>query len=376
VTVEALPSLRVLQVIGTAITGGMEVYVGQLLDRLPGWIECTVVAPGASEVTERWRDRGHHVHMSPMNEDAHVADAVERVVEIARRTGAQLIHSHLSNANAVCAVASAIVGVPAIATMHGRHLTLRDVEVLTFGRQHALVVCEAALAQALLLGIDAARVTLVPNGVDTVRFVPRARPANAPLTVAYVGRLAPEKEPVDFVRVAAAVARTMPGVRFCMIGDGALRGDVRECIARSGLCDRVEMRGLVADMHDVYRDLDVVVSTSSMEGMPLALLEAMACGVPVVATAVGGVPELVCNGVTGRVVPVGAVDLVASAVCELARDAALRARMGAAARARVLRRFDARDQIERIAALMCRLCNYAGPERSDARISLHVATRS
>jgi len=91
----------------------------------------------------------------------------------------------------------------------------------------------------------------------------------------------------------------------------------------------------------------------------------MACSIPVVATGVGGVTELVCDGVTGRVLPARAIDLLARAVCELAADASMRAAMGAAGRARVLRRFDGRQQVDRIAEVMSRLCGFTAPARSD-----------
>ena len=359
----ASPPLRVLEVVGNAITGGMERYGDNLLVHLPAWIEADVVAPFASPVTERWAEEGRRVHIAPVDDEAQLMHSVERIVELARRTGAGLLHSHLANANAVCALASAVSGVPAIATIHGRQLTLRDVEALRLGLAHALVVCDAALSQGLLLGLAHARLSFIPNGVDTTRYVPRpARPAAAATVIGFVGRLAPEKEPVDFVRVAAEVAARCDHAMFRMIGDGPQRAAVEREVARCGLAGRLTLTGVVDDMARAYHELDILVSTSSSEGAPLALLEAMACGIPVVATGVGGVPEIVVNGLTGRMLPARAIHALARAVLDLAGDPAQRAVMGAAARRRVQRRYDVRRNAECVAALMGRAAAYPVPD--------------
>jgi len=366
--------LRVLEVLGNAITGGMESYVENLLANLPQWIETEVVAPFASRVTDGWLDAGRAVHIATVDDEAHLMHSVERIVELARRTGAKLLHAHLSNANAVCAIASAITGIPAIATIHGRQLTLRDVESLRVGAAHAIVVCDAALSQGLLLGLPAWRITFIPNGVDTTRFAPQptATERTAPV-IGFVGRLAPEKEPVDFVRLASQVAERYSRVSFRMIGDGPLRAAVEREVTQRRLNDRLTVAGVTDDMPRVFHELDLLVSTSSSEGSPLAVLEAMACGIPVLATGVGGVPEIVCDGVTGRVLPPRAVDALAHAVCDLLDDAPSRAAMGAAARRRVLRRYDSRRHVERLAALMSRMTAYPIPD-TDVRGGFRLAT--
>jgi glycosyltransferase involved in cell wall biosynthesis len=354
-------SLVVLQVLGNAITGGMETYVGNLLSALPRRIVPVVLAPFASAMTDRWQAAGHAVHIGPVDDEEHLMTSVERVVELVRRTGAHVVHSHLGNANAVCSIAAEICGIPAIATIHSRHLTLRDVEALRLGRAHALVVSESAYAQARLLGLEQ-RTTWIPNGVDTARFAPREGTApRARCTIGFIGRLAAEKGPLDFVALAAALGGQASRARFVMYGDGPLRDVVLDEIGRLRLEGVVELMGVVDDMPAVYRGLDILVSTSVSEGSPLAILEAMASGIPVVAAGVGGVPEIVSENVTGRVVPPQSIEPLMACVGELIADPATRVAFGTAGRARVEKRYSMHGQVAGVLALIERLTGCTAP---------------
>ncbi|MFO1399190.1 MAG: glycosyltransferase family 4 protein [Burkholderiales bacterium] len=353
-TAQGAPPLRVLVVIGNADTGGMETCVDSLVRPAPDGIAFSVAAPFASAVTERWRADGIPVHVVPQDDERGLAASVQRAVEVTRRTRPALLHAHLPNANTIASLAGAICGVPVLATLHGRALTQRDAEVLHAGSAHALVVCEAALSHALLLGLAPSRVTLVRNGVDTARFAPGPARHASPV-IGFVGRLSPEKAPEDFVRVCAYVGARVADARFRVIGDGPLRQRCEDLARDAGIAERIAFAGLQEAMPAQYHALDLVVCTSHTEGAPYAVLEAMASGVPVVATDAGGLPEIVVNAVTGRVLPVGAVEVMGRAVCEILAQPARLARMRVAARARVLAAFDVREQRRATYALMRRL---------------------
>jgi len=346
----------ILEVMGNAITGGMETWVGNLVGHLrgaPRRLAPEIVAPFSSRITERWLADGYPVHIAPIDDEVELMHSVERVVELVRRTGARLLHSHLANANAVCAIAAEICGVPALATLHGRQFTQRDLEAMQLGRAHALVVGEAALAQARLLGLGN-RVTWIPNGVDAHRFRPgEERPEGDEVVVGYVGRFAYEKGPDDFLRMAALLRHTP--CRFVLVGDGPMRPELAAQIERDGLDGRVRLAGVSTDMPAVYRAFDILVSSSHSEGSPLAILEAMACGLPVIATGVGGVTAIVCDDVTGRVVPPRAVDALADAVAHLAADRERRRAWGRAARERVVARYTLQARAREVADLIERL---------------------
>jgi glycosyltransferase involved in cell wall biosynthesis len=152
-----------------------------------------------------------------------------------------------------------------------------------------------------------------------------------------------------------------------MIGDGPMRPAIEALIAQYRLGDHVHLAGERHDMLQAYRELDVLLSTSHSEAMPLAIMEAMACGLPVVATRVGGVPELVEHGGTGWLVGPGDADGLAGAVTRVLTRPGEHARMAQRARERVVERFDVSRQVEATAQLLLRLAPSRGTQVAGKR---------
>jgi glycosyltransferase involved in cell wall biosynthesis len=200
-------------------------------------------------------------------------------------------------------------------------------------RSGRVVVPSEALARYVVdhVRVPAARVDVVRNGVDVARFTPGPGSGGASLRVVWLGLMVPVKR----LDVLLAALRSVDGVTAVLAGDGPLRASV-ESGAR-GL--DVELPGFVADPAPLLAGADAFVLPSAAENCPLALLQAMACGLPVVASRVGGIPEVVTDGVDGLLVPPGEPEPLAAALTSL-RDKALRARLGAAARARAERDLD------------------------------------
>jgi 2-deoxystreptamine N-acetyl-D-glucosaminyltransferase/2-deoxystreptamine glucosyltransferase len=185
-------------------------------------------------------------------------------------------------------------------------------------------------------GVDPERVQVLPSGFEPGVFadpgadpfpgVPRPR-------VGYVGRLAEQKAPHRLVEAFADVDER---ARLVIVGDGPLRSVVEDAIRRSPAQARITRSGFVPhhQVPAVLAALDVLVLPSVYEEMGSVLVEAMACGVPVVATDVGGIPEVVVDGITGLLVPADDVGALGGAVDRLLRDEPLRERMGRAARLR------------------------------------------
>ena len=180
--------------------------------------------------------------------------------------------------------------------------------------------------------LPADRVHVVPNGVDATVYRPGPRRSD-PGTVqaVWLGLLAPVKR-VDLLLGALA---KVPDVALTIAGDGPQRDDVRQRIDALGLADRVRMLGSVADPAPVLRDADLFVLTSAAENCPLSLLQAMATGLPVVTTAVGGIPEVVREGIDGLLCPADDEGALAVALAALADDRDLRLSMGRSGRARI-----------------------------------------
>jgi glycosyltransferase involved in cell wall biosynthesis len=183
----------------------------------------------------------------------------------------------------------------------------------------------------------AARAIVIPATVDGAR-APRASAEADPPRLITVGRLRAPKDPLTFIRALAAVSPTPQAV---VVGDGPGRAEVEHEVERLGLAGSVVLVGERDDVPELLADASVFVLSSTSEGLPISILEAMAAGLPVVATAVGGAPELVVDGETGLLVPPRDPAALAAAIEKLTSDAGLRRRLGDAGRARAEARFDA-----------------------------------
>ena len=180
------------------------------------------------------------------------------------------------------------------------------------------------------------RIDVVYNAVDTERFRPPAARPNGTLRVITVGRLVAQKNPLLFVEAAARVRQEVAGARFTIVGDGPLRTSIAERARALGLSDALELAGERQDVERLLAESHSFWLTSSWEGLPNVVMEAMACGLPVVASDVGGTRELFASGVEGFLVrPQHAEDFVHYGL-ELLRDDSLSRQMGAAARSRAL----------------------------------------
>ena len=189
---------------------------------------------------------------------------------------------------------------------------------------------------------------VVPLGIDLARFAGGRRVLEGRI-VGNVARLAEQKGQRDLVAAAPLVLEGHPDVRFVVVGDGELRAEL-EKLARP-LGDRFELLGERADVPDLLASFEVFAFPSRFEGLCLAVIEAQAAGVPVVATPVGGIKETVVDRETGRLVPVGDVQALAAAITRTLDDPEPARRMAAAAKARVLERFAVERMVAETLAL-------------------------
>jgi glycosyltransferase involved in cell wall biosynthesis len=192
---------------------------------------------------------------------------------------------------------------------------------------------QAAMHQVRALGASAGRLVHLPNMIDCEYFRPETNCRDA-VIVACVGRLQAVKRIDRFLRAIAQVRRqSSVRVRAIIAGDGPLQGDLERQAKELGLGpEAVVFEGSVADVRTIYRRSDLVMLTSDWEGSPNVLLEAMASGLPVVATRVGGVPEIVLDCQVGFLVEPSDEDGLAAALAQLIEDEGLRRRMGRQAR--------------------------------------------
>lgn len=226
---------------------------------------------------------------------------------------------------------------------------------------HQYIALSQDLADYLTgaVGIGAARVTQIYNGVDTDKFRPRdagqvAGPAvncETAFVVGTVGRMQRVKDPLTlakaFIRALELMPEARSGLRLAMIGNGPLRREVMMLLQASGVADLAWLPGARDDVAELMRGLDLFVLPSLAEGISNTILEAMASGLPVLATRVGGNPELVVDGQIGCLVPAADVDSMARSILNYYRDPALARQQGDAARARVTEHFSLQSMVAR-----------------------------
>jgi sugar transferase (PEP-CTERM/EpsH1 system associated) len=218
------------------------------------------------------------------------------------------------------------------------------------------------------IGIAPSRITQIYNGVDTERFEPAAaRPATALpagfadsgcVVIGTVGRIQAVKDQATLVRAFAELARTSAGrhLRLAIVGDGPLLAEIRGLVDSLGLSRQIWLPGAVSNVPDVLRALDVFVLPSLAEGISNTILEAMATGLPIVATAVGGNVELVEDGRTGRLFEPGDVPTLAKLIAAYAADTPLRTEHARAARRVAIERFALSGMVAQYQATYERLC--------------------
>lgn len=217
-----------------------------------------------------------------------------------------------------------------------------------------------------LVGIPARKTELIQNGVDTARYAPGlavAEPpwplAAAPFVIGTVGRLQDVKDQASLIDAFALLCRERPqqrgALRLAIVGDGPLREFLAGRAREQGVADLVWMPGARSDVADLMRGFSVFALSSIAEGTPVTLLEAMACGLPVVASAVGGIPDVVQEGATGALVPPSNPAALAAALGAYLDDPARLRAHGIAARERIERNYSVAAMVGAYTALYDRL---------------------
>lgn len=271
----------------------------------------------------------------------------------ARRRRISILHAHDFKTDVLGLMVSGLARIPIVTTVHGYISVSRKSKVYTrvdswlLRRMHRVIAVSEAMARQFIdTGLPESRIRLVRNCIvlDNYPFGYRCRAlrranglTDEHLLVGHVGRLSPEKGQARLLRVFPKVLREVPRARLVFAGDGPDMPALRSDASRLGLEDEVFFLGHRSDIREVFADLDLLVLSSDTEGLPNVVLEAGALGIPVVATAVGGTPEVVTDGVTGLLASPDDEDELAEAIIRALTD-----RAGAGARAE-----RARERIER-----------------------------
>lgn len=355
------PPLRIAHVVDVLALAGMEYGVVKLVNRLDparfhSMIVCmrhqrgdvgTLLSPNVPVV---------EMHKSPGRNWR----VIGRLARVFREARVDIVHSHNWSTLLYSALAARLAGVRVV--VHGEHgkddtakhpQRLLASRILAKGVDRVLAVSRD-LAEEVVRdwGVPPARVRWIPNGVDLDGFRAAAAAASGTLdalraelglaqgdiVIMNTGGFRTIKDHATLLRAFAVVRRAEPRARLVLIGQGGAdrpRAGLDDEAAALGIGDDVRFPGVRTDVPRVLQLCDVYVNSSRYEGMSNTILEAMAAGKSVVATAVGGNPDLVSDGETGFLVPAGDPEAMAARILELVRDAALRRRMGSAGRERM-----------------------------------------
>jgi len=260
-----------------------------------------------------------------------------------------LVHCHLPTAGVVGRLACRVVGVPVVYTEHNKPERYRRPTFLlnrwTYEMQAHVIAVSDSVRESIEAYIGArVPVTVIRNGVDAPSYLRTEREraavrqrlgiADAAIVVGNVAALIPQKRLHDWIEAARRVCAMLPRaqVRFLLIGDGPERERLLALVAKNGLKDVVQLCGIHPDVRPFLAAFDIYMMSSAFEGLPVALLEAMAMRCVPVCTAVGGIPEVIVAGENGYLTPPGRPDELAARVVELASQPDRLSRLGTAAR--------------------------------------------
>lgn len=357
-------SIHIFYLITELDTGGAQKVLLQLLSRLDRQRFSPSVAclyNGAGAVAQEIRALGIRVTDLGMTARWRV-DALWRLYRSLRKERPAILHTHLFHANMPGRVLGRLAGIPVIiSTEHSMGMESEwryRVNRLTHPLADRVVCVSPQIAKfvAQHVRIPEDKTVIIPNGIDLQRFesLPDKHSARAALGLPFdhplictVARLDPVKR-LD--NLLGAVAR-LPEVRLVVVGEGQERCRLTRLASELGVEQRAQFVGSQRDVLPWLAASDLFVLSSDWEGLSMAVLEAMAAGLPVVAMETGGMPDVVLPGVTGRLVPPGQVDALAQAIAGLLDDAGLRQDMGRAAAKRVADSFSLDQMAERTVRL-------------------------
>jgi glycosyltransferase involved in cell wall biosynthesis len=279
---------------------------------------------------------------------------VRQACELVRREGASLIHAHEFTGNTYGCLVAKLAGVPLIGTVHGKSYYSEQYKRRLAYRAVSRVATMVAVSEDLKrfltanVGVPAERIKVIYNGQELLPQIGLEEKARLQgefgleeneSVVGVVGSLYPVKGHEYLLAAVPQVLKTHPRTKFVIVGRGDLDASLKDTVKRGGLEKRVRFLGFREDVAALLSLMDIFVLPSLSEGLSIALLEAMAAGKPVIATNVGGNPELVVDGETGYSIPPRDADTLAAKIRLLLTDQCRAKELGENGRKRVQQKF-------------------------------------
>ena len=355
----------ILHTIDSEGPGGAETVVHNLATHLnKNVFRSIVLVPPRSWLSARLKEQGVHVVEVSWKVWWDVRGPW-KMIDVVRKFEVDLIHSHLPAQNFYSCIVGAVTQTKTLATYHGPvelewsqslkgRLRLWFVKVSADG---VIVVCDLVKQLLAQLGFSQDRIAMIRNGIDPTPYTSPGtrqlrRELGLPVEQKLVGMIAnvrPSKGYDVFVKACAEVCKRHSGVTFLAIGDvnEQVAAPIKLLHSQLSLGNRFQFLGFRSDVSDILKNLDVFVLASTSEGMPLAILEAMAAGKPVVSTNCGGIPEVVDHEATGLLVPPSDHEALSAAISRLLADSDFSGKIGCHAKDKFYKEFTLDGMIER-----------------------------
>ena len=358
--------MRVVQISSAQTLGGGERHLADLANALAarGHEVYAAVRPNSPLPNELSDLKRENIVTLPLRNSLDVLSA-RKLARLVRQNKIEIVHAHMARDYPLAAYA--VRRNPLAKLIVTRHV------LFPLSRLHKITLSHAArvvaVSEAVARGLSAQgltpreRIVVIPNGIniqrfdharsqfDRAAFCRRWKIAEDRLLVGSVGEIKSLKGHEDFLHAAAIIVRRISNAHFLITGADTSRTRehrtaLEELVAKLGLANQVHLFGWLDDIAEFYCALEVFVSASRTESFGLAIAEAMACATPVVATETEGAKEIIENGETGLLVPVGGIEALATAVTTLLEDGTMRQRTGACAHQVVQERFSLERMVE------------------------------
>lgn len=357
---------RLVYVIDSLRTGGTERHLMRLVQGLAtsGWHVSVYCLAHTGRFVSELEEIGVQVE-GPARSWSKTASSIlyttKHLCAYLQRERPAVVHCYLPTSAVIGTVACRIAGVPVVVTtrrtVHNRRgrrlLVYRLATTVTDRLSSAIVaVCDAAREQAIREGTPETRIVTIYNAAPRFRsrHIRRDLFAGSPV-FGTIGRLHPSKGYIFLIEAVPLVLEKLPQARFVLVGEGGERVRLEKRARELGVASRVDFLGERVDADDLLPEFDIFVSPSVVEGMPNAILEAAVARIPIVATGVGGVPEVIQDALTGLLVEPGSSSRLASALIRMGQDEMLRTGCVRKAEELVSSRFREREEIARTEGL-------------------------
>ncbi len=352
--------MKILQICSARQLGGGERHLADLANGLArrGHDVFVAVIPASPLLAELSAVPKQNIVELPMRNSLNVAGAL-KLARFVRRHEIEIVHAHVARDYPLAALATRRAGARLVLTRHVL-FPLNRIHKLTLRRTARVIAVSQAVGEGLRAQniFDQDKIVCIHNGIDVDRFVPGREDAagheqgtDKKLRVGMIGHLAPIKGQEDFIHAAAIVCGLRDDVEFIIAGEDKSRGgehrrSLEDLIDKLILTKRVRLIGWVDDVARLLPTFDLLVSPSRSEPFGLSIIEAMAGGVPVIASMSEGAREIIDDSQTGRLVPIGNAEALADAISELLSDPGQRERLSANAQRVVRERFSLERMLE------------------------------